>query len=137
MRILSLIITLVLIATPAVGQEFYAHDIPTKNPKAFRNYQESLRRSVPSWVWMEEWVGDLEGVAIPLERSQIDRKTVFTGWVCKPHDCLMNKVYLIVDQSRVAALIDIADARPYFVGQMSPGEKSCLLYMQQNATERC
>lgn len=117
--------------------EVYTHDIPQQRPEAFRAYSEGLRRAVPAAIWMEVWVGRLDGVAVPLEVSYVGNRRVLTGWVCKPHDCLSNKVFVIVDQNRMAALISVSDYRPYFVGQMTSAERSCLIRMRDSQTEVC
>ena len=145
MRELALVLAICSISSQAFA-DVYGNNLQRQKPAEYQNYVNSVQRSVPKSARNQEWISKLSGVAGPLQRSKINGKPVLTGWVCKPHECDTNKVYLIVDQGRTAALIetseidmktDTYDTQYYYVGQMSYEERRCLNYMQTNMEETC
>ena len=61
----------------------FTADVPTRFPKVFALWKETLPYAVP----LDDWLAKLEGTASPLRDISLEGAQLKFGTVCVPHDC--------------------------------------------------
>lgn len=83
--------------------------------------------TVPEWV--ESYAKTLDGPAIPSINIQVDGKPHLLGFVCKPHDCGDNQIYVLFapDGVRAWGLLLMAGTQRKWLGSPDQSVQDAIL----------
>jgi hypothetical protein len=112
------------VTTDEIGEPF---DLETTNPVALK----AIQAIVPSALWGQDWVYNLNGTAPPLRAVTVAGQAYLAGQVCKSHFCAGHTFLFLVaaNGSRAVGLLkseELLGGKPTEFGALSMGDKAFL-----------
>jgi Inhibitor of vertebrate lysozyme (Ivy) len=130
MRLAKILIALFVAAIPsgiALADEPYLFNLLKEKPyRAAWTLMFKGETNVPSWVLT--FAKTYDGVSAPSKAVEVDGQSDLVAWVCKPHDCGGNELYVLFAPGGAEAwgMLLEGEGNPRWLGKPSDAVKAVL-----------
>jgi len=87
--------------TSTFAKETYLYDLVKNNP--YKTIWNQTMRPIPKDNI--EWMKNANGVSTPVSLVGVNGIKYYKGWICEPHNCDMNSLYVLINKNKMVAVL--------------------------------